>query len=78
MAGNVGAANRFEYTVIGDPVNEAARLSDLAKDTPGRTIASSDVLDAAALEETQLWSSTGSITPRGRSTSTLMSTPRGA
>jgi len=31
VAGNVGARERFEYTVIGEPVNEAARLCELAK-----------------------------------------------
>ncbi len=30
VAGN-GAHERFEYTVIGEPVNEAARLCELAK-----------------------------------------------
>src|SRR6201991_3981616 len=34
VAGNVGAKERFEYTVIGEPVNEAARLCELAKSTP--------------------------------------------
>ena len=35
VAGNVGARERFEYTVIGEPVNEAARLCELAKSEPG-------------------------------------------
>ena len=38
VAGNVGAKERFEYTVIGEPVNEAARLCELAKDRTRPTI----------------------------------------
>jgi class 3 adenylate cyclase len=40
FAGNIGAKNRYEYTVIGDPVNEAARLADLAKTSDRRMLAS--------------------------------------
>ena len=48
VAGNVGAEHRFEYTVIGDPVNEAARLTELAKDLPGHVAASAALVERAA------------------------------
>ena len=37
---------RFEYTVIGDPVNEAARLTELAKERRGRLLASEAIARA--------------------------------
>ena len=40
VAGNVGTEDRYEYTVIGDPVNEAARLTEQAKQRLGRVLAS--------------------------------------
>ncbi|WP_375484458.1 adenylate/guanylate cyclase domain-containing protein [uncultured Mycobacterium sp.] len=51
VAGNVGAKERFEYTVIGEPVNEAARLCELAKSDPARLMASSETVDAASENE---------------------------
>jgi adenylate cyclase len=48
VAGNVGGAGRFEFSVIGDPVNVAARVESATRQTgdtiliSGRTL---DVLD---------------------------------
>lgn len=47
LAGNIGAEDRFEYTVLGEPVEEATELCDLAKSRPSRTLASRAVLNAA-------------------------------
>lgn len=55
VAGNVGANERFEYTVIGGPVHEAARLCELAKSHPGRLLTSSTTIEKASEKEYGRW-----------------------
>jgi class 3 adenylate cyclase len=77
FAGNIGAQNRYEYTVVGDAVNEAARLADRAKEFEGRVLSSQAAIERADETEQRRWTAHGTELLRGRSTPTSMSTPRG-
>lgn len=66
FAGDIGSATRQEYTVIGDPVNEAARLTEAAKSVRQRILVSQSVIDAAESRERDLWTPHGSLRLRGR------------
>jgi adenylate cyclase len=74
VAGNVGSEERYEYTVIGDPVNEAARLSEAAKARPERVLASGAVVAAAGAVD---WTLVGRTTLRGRAEPTELFAVRG-
>src|SRR4051794_2517578 len=76
VAGNVGAAERFEYTVIGDPVNEASRLTELAKARDGRILASEVAVRSAGGDEAARWELGDSEVLRGRARPTRLAEPR--
>ena len=75
VAGNVGARQRFEYTVIGEPVNVAARLCELAKSQPGRLLATAETVQGASENECARWSLGESVTLRGHDIAIRLASP---
>jgi len=75
IAGHIGAQARFEYTVIGDPVNEAARLTELAKLEEGHVLASAIAVSGALDAEALCWDVGEVVELRGRAAPTQLARP---
>lgn len=76
FAGNIGSRTRYEYTVIGDSVNESARLSDRAKEGYSPVYATGVAIAQAGVEEASHWRRVDRVVLRGRPEATEIFAPR--
>jgi adenylate cyclase len=74
VAGNVGTEARYEYTVIGPAVNEAARLTEVAKGREVKLLASAEAVGRAG-DESDRWRDVGTVALRGRPSPTAIFEP---
>jgi adenylate cyclase len=77
FAGNVGAEDRYEYTVIGDPVNQAARITELAKQRSSRLLVAHSTIEGAQVTNGE-WRVATETVLRGRSSPTRLFEPADA
>jgi adenylate cyclase len=75
IVGNIGSPKRLEYTVIGDPVNEAARLTELAKLEHDHVLASAIAVSGALDAEALCWKVGEIVELRGRTAPTQLARP---
>lgn len=75
MGGAGPSSDRFEYTVIGAPVNEAARITDAAKQRPRRLLAAGATVEHAVPEERSRWRPAGDLALRGIDTPVTVQEP---
>jgi adenylate cyclase len=64
LAGNLGSADRMQFTVVGDTVNVAARLCSMA--SPGGVLMSESMLSYGFPGSSERYRSLGAVSVRGR------------